>query len=85
VVALDAESVDTPIPPHVAARLPDAAQVDPVAAWTRLEVAAKLTGTPVLLLLTGAIPAPHLDIVTTSVDDIVVSMGRSADDAATSH
>lgn len=83
--ALDAETVDTAVPVHVAAILGAGGGVTALGAWTRLEVAAKLTDTPVLLLLRGAAAPPHVDVMTTQIDDIVVSVGRGAVDAAISH
>lgn len=72
--ALDAESVATVVPAHVGRWL-DVPDADALTRWTKLEVMAKLTGTPVLLLLRDR-AEPQRDLAATfRIGDLVVSVG----------
>ncbi len=75
--ALDVERSTTP-PPALAARL--TSDEDFWRAWTRLEVVAKLTDTPVLTLLgRGLLGSPepgHVEVAQFVVGDAVVCCGR---------
>lgn len=73
-VAVDAESIDTRLPRHVLARL-EGGDSDRLSQWTRLEVLAKLSGTPVLLLLRGSRPQTIVCYRTFQVLDIAVTLG----------
>ena len=75
-IALDAESIDTPIPTHIGRHIAGEQQHECLAAWTSLEVLAKLTDTPILLLLKDIDPTHQAQIVTTSVNDVILSLGR---------
>lgn len=73
--ALDAETIHTLIPTHFKSRLAERRLIDQLAEWTCLEVLAKLTDTPILLLLRGAVPSQRIHLVTIQVEDIIVSVG----------
>jgi hypothetical protein len=74
-IACDAELLDQPPPRALSARF---AARDFNAAWTRAEVAAKLSDTPILCRLREhGLEAPS-HIHTVVVDDAVVSFGSSS-------
>ncbi len=81
--AVDAESIGTHVPSHVARTLSgDPSEL--LWRWTQLEVAAKLTATPVLLLLRGGVTHTEgIWLATTVVEDLVVSMGWKTADPGT--
>ena len=73
---MDAELVTQYVPDQVAGCL-EADEGSPILRWTRLEVAAKSSGIPVLLLLVGSKPAPDVEIQSCIVGDLVVSFAGS--------
>ncbi len=80
--AVDAEAIDTPADGLVGARLGEDG-VERLRRWTRLEVVAKLTRIPALLLLRGARWPSGLAVETVEIDDLIVSVGWRTGDAAT--
>jgi hypothetical protein len=75
-IACDAELADQDAPQALAARFGLEAR-DFAVAWTRAEVAAKLTGTPILCRLRSHGLAAPASIRTRIVGDVVVSYGSS--------
>jgi hypothetical protein len=78
-VAVDGEAMNAPAGPYVAERLGLALSAF-LPLWTRIEVAAKLTGVPAIALLQQArggerLPCDGLDIRTVIEGDLVVSAG----------
>jgi len=75
-VAVDAEMVRTKVPCQVAGLLPGRVHGH-IDEWTRLEVLAKLSGVPVLLLLRGVLPPPNgVTSMTFQVEDLIITLGR---------
>ena len=73
---MDAELVTQDVGGHVAECL-EADEGSAILRWTRLEVAAKASGIPVLLLLVGSEPAPEIEVQSCIVGDLVVSFAGS--------
>jgi hypothetical protein len=73
---MDAELIKPGLPVGVASQLGDR-ESSSVLRWTRLEVAAKVTGVPVHLLLTGRAPMPDIPMASVVVGGLAVTVATS--------
>ena len=78
-LAIDAESLTTHVPAVITEHLHSFDHLGQLREWTRLEVRAKLSGTPVILLLRGGQDDTLIDIRTTVIHDVVLTLGTRRD------